>query len=91
MTKQKRILLVEDTDDHELFLQAQATTYSTSLNALNLDETFRFAATCLVRKLNSFGELKDILTKNMFVLFLQPDRANVKGNFVINPGKAHGT
>lgn len=64
--------------------------YSTSLNALDVDETFRFGATCFVRKPNSFGELKDILTKNMFVLFLQPDRPRVKGNFVINPGIAHG-
>jgi CheY-like chemotaxis protein len=64
--------------------------YSTSLNSRDVDETYRFGATCFVRKPYSFGELKDILTDNLTLMLVRPDHPRVRGNFVINPGNAYG-
>jgi CheY-like chemotaxis protein len=62
--------------------------YSTSLNARDVDDTFRFGASRFIRKPGTFRELTDLLNSNLIYFFIPS--THTRRNFVINPQKAYG-
>lgn len=69
---------------NEAYQHVPVVVYTTSLNPVDIDETFRRGANFFLRKPNSFEELKETLN-NMLHATLQLRDERTKDNFVVKP------